>query len=244
MSVLPTADLSALMRTCRRLSEAALLPLCARSFVRLDAIPRVTSFYNFLRIDSGPSSRAPLIKALWLDSDVDEDIFFGILRHCHKLRHLRLDWWSEDIESALVFHVIATSLPGLEEFDLSIALTLTVTEADLSKLAPLPLRKLQLTGNMLMCPRALCVLGPLAGTLVELRADEIPYDALRATPGITFPGVKKLCVPFDRTKLFVETLTTVFPGVTHFTLFPYSSLSDGLIYLAAARSLRERNKQQ
>ncbi|TFK87489.1 hypothetical protein K466DRAFT_108544 [Polyporus arcularius HHB13444] len=238
MSVLPTADLSALMKTCKYLYEVALKPLCTRSFTPLNSEARVASFHRFLRIDSGPSSRAPFIKALWLDSENDEDTYLGILRHCHKVRRLLLGMWSEEIESSLILHVIATSLPSLEDFSLFITPAVTVTEKELRNLVQLPLRKFQLMGNMNSCPNALSAIVPLGRTLVEL--GPISFDTLRPPIGGSFPGVERLHVHFDHTDTFVETVTASFPGVTHLALLRCNTF----IHLAVARNLRAQNRQR
>ncbi len=238
MSVLPTADLSALMKTCKYLYEVALQPLCTRSSTPLNSEARVASFHRFLRINSGPSSRAPFIKALWLDSENDEDTYLGILRHCHKVRRLLLGMWSEEIESSLILHVIATSLPSLEEFSLVITPAVTVTEEELRNLVQLPLRKLQLIGNMNSCPNALSAIVPLGRTLVEL--GRISFDTLRPPIGGSFPGVERLHVHFDHTDTFVESVTASFPGVTHLALLRCNTF----IHLAVARNLRAQNRQR
>ncbi|KAI0700357.1 hypothetical protein C8T65DRAFT_742088 [Cerioporus squamosus] len=241
MSALSTPDLAALMRTCRYLSEAALLPLCARSYTRLDSQARVASFYQFLRINSGPSSRTPYIKALWLDvphepcySDHEEDTYLGILRHCHHVRRLRLISWYQDIKPPVIFHIIATSIPGLEELNLFVMPN--VTEKDLRKLVRLPLRKLQLIGNLLYVPNVLSAITPLARTLTEL--GHVSSRFLRSAPGASFPGVKRLNFLFDLTS-FVGPLTATFPAVTHLRLWDYTTLP-----VEVARALREPNKQR
>lgn len=246
MSALSTADLSALMRTCRYLSEAALLSLCARSYTRLDTRERVASFHQFLRINSGPSSRTPYIKALWLNapyepcySDQETSMYLGILRHCKNLRRLRLRSWYEDIEPTLLFHVIATSLPALEELDLFVMPN--VTAKDLHKLARLPLRNLHLAGNVEFVPDALSALLPLARTLEEVQLSHITFTRLRAPPG-AFPGVKVLSLHLDISTSFAETLTATFPNITHLRMMNNDMLVPGRP--AIARTLREPNKQR
>ncbi|RPD62277.1 hypothetical protein L226DRAFT_611124 [Lentinus tigrinus ALCF2SS1-7] len=239
MSVLPTADLSALMRTCRYLSEAALLPLCARSFVRLNNRYKVASFHKFLRINSGPSTPTPFIKALWFDvpsrphSNDDIQAYLGILRHCQQVRRLRLSWWYDDIHPAFLFHVIVTSLTGLEELDLTVRSN--VSEKDLRKLARLPIRKLQISGDLKYGPDALSAIVPLGRTLVDL---SINLRCLHAPPGGSFSGVRRLRFHCYHDASFVETLTTTFPGVTHLTISGYTARS----YLLK-EIVHERNRQ-
>ncbi|RDX49971.1 hypothetical protein OH76DRAFT_502225 [Lentinus brumalis] len=243
MSALSTANLSALMRTCRHLSEAALLPLCARSYAQLDSPARLASFHQFLRINSGPSSRTTYIKALWLDvpyepshSNEKSNLYLGILRYCRNVRRLRLSSNYSDIEPTLLFHVIATSLPALEELNLFVMPE--VTEKAIHKLVRLPLLKLRLTGSLSCVPDALSAIAPLAATLVEL--DQISFRRLRPPPGGSFPGVKKLGVQFHDAHTFVETLTSTFPGTTHLTLL----MSDTIIAPAVALGLRDPNRQR
>ena len=239
--MLPTAALSALMRTCRHLSEAALLPLCARSFRRLNTEIRVASFHRFLRINAGPLSRTSFIKALWLevpfelcDSDQGSNEYLAILRHCQQVRRLRLSSWYRDISPTLLFHVITTSLMALEELDLFVRPS--VSEKDLRNLTRLPLRKLRITGNLFSVRNLLSVIHPLARTLVEL--SDISFDVLQVPQGASFPGVRVLGIYYHHSDSFVKTLATMFPGVTHLNI-------SGTVVLpqALGGGLRERNRQ-
>ncbi|EJF66304.1 hypothetical protein DICSQDRAFT_166003 [Dichomitus squalens LYAD-421 SS1] len=65
MTFLPLTDLSALMRTCRLLSEVGFQPLCARSGEPLRTPTQILSFLEFLHIGA-PHSPAPVIKDLRL----------------------------------------------------------------------------------------------------------------------------------------------------------------------------------
>ena len=113
ISFLPTPDLSTLIKTCKHFLDVCLLPLCALSKVILHEhdFRRVPSFCRFLRIRVGPSSRAYLIKDIWIAvGDIELSVefdpvemlrnakewspaFLGILRNCHNLQRLRIDRW-------------------------------------------------------------------------------------------------------------------------------------------------------
>ncbi|KAI0748674.1 hypothetical protein C8Q80DRAFT_1173066 [Daedaleopsis nitida] len=64
MSFLPSADLSALMKTCNQLYDVGLLPLCAHTRLPLKTAEHILSFLLFLRFDQPSSSRAPSIKEI------------------------------------------------------------------------------------------------------------------------------------------------------------------------------------
>ena len=141
MTFLSTEDLSSLMRTCRYFLDACLLALCSRSNelyfdLRLAQLP---SFRRFLRINTGPSSRAHFIKDLCIYASGALELRYmyeppniyrrrewsaallDILRPCSNMQRLRMyKWFLHDIPFAFFVKTISSSLPQLEELMMSV----------------------------------------------------------------------------------------------------------------------------
>ena len=236
MSFLSMRDLSALMRTCRYFLDACAPSLCARSGALLhdtdlEGVPRL---HRFLRIDSGPSSRAHLINELWISIsgtqyqfDVDKIVggttrsqwssaFLDILRHCHNLRRLRIDLWlDEDVPFPLLVDTIS-SLRRLEDLTLYLPRRLQDPEVEmLRKFAGLPLRRLAFLKYRETSPSLDHPLVPLEGlprSLVELDID------LCMPVSRPFANVRTLGVRVPTSDTFVADATTAFPNATQLIL--------------------------
>ncbi|KAI0755074.1 hypothetical protein C8Q80DRAFT_1266580 [Daedaleopsis nitida] len=226
MSFLSTSDLSALTRTCRVCRDIGLLPLCGRSGKAIKSGKALLSFFDFLRIDSETSSRASLIKDLWIHNpydpchnpsmeynDAQNAVVLNILRNCGNIRRLRIDCrFGTSLPSPLLLQTISTSLLSLA--DLTILTATDLDEEALSLLTGLSLQRfLLMTPTLPLVKGALLAIQPLASTLVELEIQKIP-------PGSAcFPNVRKLSVWMEvRRADFVDALATTFPEVTHLTI--------------------------
>ncbi|KAI1792291.1 hypothetical protein LXA43DRAFT_1007469 [Ganoderma leucocontextum] len=238
MSFLSRRDLSAFMRTCRYFLHACLLPLCARSGALLHdvTLAGVPSFCRFLRINAGPSSRAHLIKELWIavrDTQyrfhklvIDRGLaatrrhwsaaFLDILRHCSNVRRLRIDLWFDDDTPFPLFVNTLTLLEHLEDLTLYLPQRLQDAEVNtLRKLAPLPLRNLAFLKCSEISPRLEHAPVPLEGlprSLVRLDIDVCtPVDD-------PFPMVQTLGVRVATSHTFVADATAAFPNLTQLIL--------------------------
>ncbi|KAM5543925.1 hypothetical protein V8D89_002542 [Ganoderma adspersum] len=245
ISFLSTPDLATLMQTCRHFLDACLLPLCAYSGVVLleDDFERVSSFRRFLRINAGPSSRAHLIKELWvaigeLDPTSPYDpsailrlseewtpALLDILRHCHNVQRLRLDrWFMKELPYPILMDTIASSMAHLEE--LTIRAPFGADIDVLCPLARLPLLRLSFLRDPYSSdprdspPPTPFSLEGLPRSLTELDTD---FHAPINTP---FPLVRKLGVRTSGRPIwgaFVANATTAFPDVTQLVVRQHAS---------------------
>ncbi|RPD62284.1 hypothetical protein L226DRAFT_558950 [Lentinus tigrinus ALCF2SS1-7] len=260
MSLLPTADLSALMRTCRYFLDTGLLALCARIPERvLKHGAGVASFYEFLRSHSGPLSRTHLITDLRFHLPYEPlhyrgtqskaeraehiNALLGILRSCRNLRRLRIDGWLKALPASLLLHTLATSLEELEELTLAITGRRDVEEKDLRKLGRLP--KIRSIAIQASSATGIQALQPIARVLVEL--DRIHLHEFG--PTLQFANVQKLGVSADRDPAWLENITTTFPNVSKLVLRPrVETLVQHRCYNDAGRaeddSLRDYNRLQ
>ena len=246
ISFLSTPDLAILMQTCRHFLDACLLPLCAYSEVVLleGCFELVPSFRRFLRIDAGPSSRAPLIKEIWvaigeLDPSSPYDpsatlrlseewtpALLDVLRHCHNVRRLRLDrWFMKELPYPILMDTIASSMAHLEE--LTIRAPYGAGIDVLCPLARLPLLRLSFlrdphSSDSRDSPNPTPFsLDALPRSLTELDVDF--HGAPISTP---FPLVSKLGVRTTGRPIwgkFLAQATTAFPNVTQLIVRQHTS---------------------
>ncbi|RDX52659.1 hypothetical protein OH76DRAFT_117098 [Lentinus brumalis] len=227
MSFLPDHDLSRLMRTSRFFLDIGLHALCARiPERRIMCEIRTSSLYKFLRVDAGSLSRVHLVEDIYFDLPYavygpplsykkrHMDFFLGILQSCRNLRRLRIEGWYEAIPASVLLNTLATSLPELEELQLSMFGKRDVEEKDLRELGRLRnVRKIIFKSS---CATSFRGLEPLAEAVVELDYIKVPQDIT----SLRFGNVQKLGVRPDRSSTWLEQVTTVFLDVSELMLRP------------------------
>ena len=259
MDLLPTRDLSVLMRTCRYFLDTCLLPLCARSNAlpfdfRLTLVP---SFRRFLRVNAGPSSRAHLVTELCISMGRCRDdkyacearftaireewsaAFLDILRHCRNLRRISIHrWFLQDISFPLLVKTIGSSLHHLE--DLAMPMPFDTDSTVLRRLSRLPLRSL----SFLKFPAS-----------EELRDTNISLDVLPRSlteldlhrcprTDASFMMVHRLGIRDTMSKAFVANVTAAFPNVSFLVLRHDKDLPYHVSHVRLLDKARARNKAQ
>ena len=246
MSFLSAPDLSILMQTCRYFLDACLLPLCSYSEVVLleGYFELVPSFRRFLRIDAGSSSRAHLIKELWIAigeldptspcdpsatlrlSEEWTPALLDVLRHCHNVRRLRLDrWFMKELPYAILIDTIASSMAHLEE--LTIRAPYGADVDVLCPLARLPLLRLSfLRDPHSSDSRDSPASTPFSLDMLPRSLTELDVDFHGAPISTPFPLVKKLGVRTTGRPIwgtFLAQATTAFPNVTQLIVRQHTS---------------------
>ncbi|KAI0374657.1 hypothetical protein BV20DRAFT_383078 [Pilatotrama ljubarskyi] len=261
------SSLSALMRTCRHFSEAALPALCRRAGQPFTTYWQLLSFHKFLQ---RPSSipRPPLILRLHVALSVHEldqddrgacDVFLGIetfprtavvdllldvLHLCRNLRHLNLNLAYIRIERGLLCKTISM-MPYLEE--LSIPLPEEMAVRDYRRLARPPLRALTFYSGG---PESLNSLSPFSMSVVDLHIPNIrEWPALQSYH--IFPRVQRLEIGTSALTPsgFPQELKRVFPNLRYLSMSASAAdeecgLDDDIMASSEVEGLRDHHRRQ